>query len=632
MCSLNNHRHSYRRLATYLAWALVATGCQQPRTTLKAPGTNRAEIDGLISGLDDPQQDWAASAQLQKLGEPATAALVAHLRQDPFADDRHGNHSPTMKVLEKIGEPSLPVLAAALTPSLLQSEKTDDLQYVRSAILVMARINRGRAAENLIRIARSETNLNLRAEALDALLGPEKYPDTLSRTSRWEPCFNADRAPCPTDPEAASMATILRPMQPEISALLKEAPTPGIRLASAHILARWGADDFKNQGEHQLTALVMTEPLSVRKQAIQALGILQVPSSSVVLKKQIAGSNEELKRTIAEALFRLNDPGYFAVVCELMSSRQEDTRRWSIRLARDSHNLSFVPRLIDRLQDTGWNGTTTTTQSAGQGETVLRHTLKEDALEALARLTFENLGPNAEPWRRWWKANGTTSWESLLGQLVGDRLTEISHSEPYTTNQWMGELDEASNPAVLPFVEAFLHHARLDLSRIGPNLYSGGGGPPLVLPLLLELVNQNSVAARQLLYGCLAAKDLALRQYCPIAVAVFDRQRVLDGLVRELRDRDPMAAAQAAQSLVHLGDPRGIPTLIDELGAKESSRRALAYDTLKHYTQEDIPFDPDATIAARSEASGRWRQWWHINKTDFSVKVRAAQIDSEVFL
>jgi HEAT repeat protein len=621
----------HRWLLVLLAWALVATGCQQPRTTLESPGSDRAEIDGLISRLDDPQQNWAASAKLQKLGEPATAALVAHLRQDPFADDYHGNHSPTMKVLEKIGEPSLPVLAAALTPPLLQSGKTDDLQYVRSSILVMARINRGCAAESLIRIARSETNLNLRAEALDVLLGPEKYPGTLSRTSRWEPCFNASRAPCPADPEDASMATILRTMQPEISTLLKEAPIPGIRLASALILARWGAADFKNQGEDQLIALVMTEPLAVRKQAIQALGILQVRSSSDVLKKQIAGSNEELKRTIAEALFRLNVPGYFVVVCELMSSRQEDTRRWSIHLARESHNLSFVPCLIDRLQDTGWNGTTTTTQSAGHGETVLRHTLKEDALEALARLTFQNLGPNAESWRRWWEANRTTSWETLLGQFVGDRLTEIPRSEPYTTNQWMGQLDEASNPAVLPFVEAFLNHPRLDLSRIGPNLYSGGGDPPLVLPLLLELVNQDSATARDLLYGCLAAKDLALRQYCPTAVAIFDRQRALDFLVAELSDRDPMAAAQAAQSLVHLGDPQGIPTLIDELGAKETAQRAIAYDTLKHYTQEDIPFNPDAPIAARSEASRRWRQWWHNNRAEFSVKVRAAQIDSEVF-
>jgi hypothetical protein len=113
---------------------------------------------------------------------------------------------------------------------------------------------------------------------------------------------------------------------------------------------------------------------------------------------------------------------------------------------------------------------------------------------------------------------------------------------------------------------------------------------------------------RHFLYGCLAAKDLALRQHCAIAVAVFDRQGALDCLVAGLWDRDPMASAQAAQSMVHLGDPPGIPTLIDELDAKESARRAIAYDTLKHYTQEGIPFDPDAPIAARSEVSKRWRQ------------------------
>ena len=589
----------------------------------------------LISQLGDPKKDWAAAARLQKLGEPATAALVGHLRQDPFADHYHGNHSPTMKVLEKIGEPALPVLSAALSPPLLQSRKNDDVLYVRSVILVMARITRSLAAQDLLRIAHSAADLNLRTQALGALLGWEEYPGTMSRTSRWESCFHAFqvyRPPCPNDSEVGSMATALRPMLPDISALLKEASTPGIRLAAAHLLARWGTDDFKRQGERQLIALAADEPSYVRTQAIQALGMLQIRSSSDVLKKQAVNSGEELKRTIAEALFRLGDPGYFALVGELMSSGNEETRRWAIHLARESHNTSFVPLLIDRLQDRGWNGTTTSTERAGHKEIVVRHTLAEDALETLHRLTFQNLGPDATQWHQWWEMNKATSWESLLNQFVQNRLTEIAGAEPYIINQWMDQLAEADNPAVVPFVEAFLNHRRLDLSMIGPNLYSGGGDPPPVLPLLLELVHQDSASARHLLYGCLAANDFDLHNNCPFAVAVFDRQRALDWLVGQLKDRNRNAAAQAAQSLVHLGDPRGIPTLIDELASLDSGRRFLAYDTLKHFTQEDIPYDPNGPVAARSEASGLWRQWWHDNKDDFNVRVRAAQIDSEVFI
>jgi HEAT repeat protein len=624
--------HAYRMLAKCLAVALVATGCQEPRAGHEVPESNPAAIDTLISRLGDPHQDWAASARLQKLGQPAIEALVARLRQDPFADYYHGNHSPTMKALEKIGEPSLAVLAAALTP-LLQSTERQDLQYMRSTILVMARINRGRAAESLIRIARSETDPTLRAEALEALLGREGYAAPLSITSRWEPCFGPPRfrAPCPKDPDTVSMTRTLQPMLPEIAALLKEAPTPRIRLASAQILGRWGGDDFKNQGENQLIALVMAES-SVRRQAIQALGMLRVRSSSGVLKKQVAGSDDELKLAIAESLFRLNDPGYFAIVSELMSSKKEDTRRWAIQLARYSHNTAFVPRLIDRLQDAGWNGITTSTWSAGHEENVLHHPLAEDAAEALGRLTFQDFGTNAELWHRWWETNKTTSWESLLSQFVQNRLTDLPSAEPYTANQWMTHSAEADSPAVLRFVEAFLNDPRLDLGRVGPNLFSGGGDPPPILPLLLELENRNSAAARHLLYECLAAKDYALRQYCPFAVAVFDRQRALDWLVAQLKDRDPWVAAQAARSLVYLGDARGIPTLIDELGAKESARRAIAYDTLKHYTQEDIPFDPEAPVATRSDVRERWRQWWHESNADFIVKVRAAQIDSEVYL
>ena len=152
------------------------------------------------------------------------------------------------------------------------------------------------------------------------------------------------------------------------------------------------------------------------------------------------------------------------------------------------------------------------------------------------------------------------------------------------------------------------------------------------LPLLLELVHQGSTGARHILYGCLAAKDFALHNNCPFAVAVFDRQRALDWLAGQLKDRDRNAAAQAAQSLVHLGERQGIPILIDELASEDSTRRSLAYDTLKHFTQQDIPYDPNGQVAARTEASGLWRQWWQENKDDFNVRVRAAQTDSEVFL
>jgi HEAT repeat protein len=253
-------------------------------------------------------------------------------------------------------------------------------------------------------------------------------------------------------------------------------------------------------------------------------------------------------------------------------------------------------------------------------------------LEALRRLTFEDFGASAEPWRRWVKTHTSASWESLLNQFVQSRLIELPRAEPHIMNGWMDQLAEADNAAVLPFVDGLLNHPALHLGSLGPNLFSGGGGPPPVLLLLLELTDRGSTSAKQLLYHCLTTMDSSLRDHAPFAVAVFDRKTSLDWLVAQLKDRDPGSAAQAARSLVHLGDRRGIPRLIDDLSAADQAQSYLAFMTLKHYTQEDILFDPDAPLAARRDMSPPWRQWWDDHKADFTVNVRAAQIDSEVFM
>jgi hypothetical protein len=63
--------------------------------------------------------------------------------------------------------------------------------------------------------------------------------------------------------------------------------------------------------------------------------------------------------------------------------------------------------------------------------------------------------------------------------------------------------------------------------------------------------------------------------------------------------------------------------------ASENGARFVSFETLKHYTQEDIQFDPEAPLAARQEAYLKWRQWWRGQSGNFKVNVRAAQIDAE---
>ena len=144
------------------------------------------------------------------------------------------------------------------------------------------------------------------------------------------------------------------------------------------------------------------------------------------------------------------------------------------------------------------------------------------------------------------------------------------------------------------------------------------------------IVTRGALAARALLSQCSTSKDFVLREPCPLAVAVFDRPAALDLLLRRSKDANPDTVAQAAQSLVQLGDARGIPTLIENLMASESGRRFLSFETLKHFTQEDIGFNPDAPLPARREAYLKWRQGWQDQKGNFNVNLRAARIDGDI--
>ena len=77
-----------RTLVAFLVWAALAAGGQAraiPAEILATP----AELAELVSQLATDKQ-WSASSRLQKLGAPAIAALIAHLRRDPFADRDHG--------------------------------------------------------------------------------------------------------------------------------------------------------------------------------------------------------------------------------------------------------------------------------------------------------------------------------------------------------------------------------------------------------------------------------------------------------------------------------------------------------------------------------------------------------------
>jgi HEAT repeat protein len=412
-----------------------------------------------------------------------------------------------------------------------------------------------------------------------------------------------------------------------------------VRVAAAQLLALWGVGALRSAGEQELlTYAGRPDDAHTQEVAIRALGLLGVDAARDVIKTRTTEGNRSVKRAAAQALVRLKDDGYVPITLDLMKppppnprnlSRPElfdediYLRQWAIECASQSHNVAFVPSLIDLLPDRSWNGSTTSTTVGGQ-RVETRHTFGEDALAALRMLTFQDFDSDPQPWREWWALNRNNDWRTQLTRFVEDLMPQFSTAEPWVMNEWIGKLEDADDPAVLPFLTAYFRHPRFNMSEVGPNTFSGGGATPPALVLLLNLASQGSGEARQLLYECSDTSDYPLAIECPRIVAVFDRQEAVERLRALLSGPHRYWAANA---LVQLGDPQGIPALIEELEAPDGSAQSLAFLDLQHYTQEDIPYDANASAEARKAAADEWRRWWRSTGTNFTVKTRAARVD-----
>jgi hypothetical protein len=208
-------------------------------------------------------------------------------------------------------------------------------------------------------------------------------------------------------------------------------------------------------------------------------------------------------------------------------------------------------------------------------------------------------------------ANRTTEWKTLQTRRGEELIPQLVTAEPWQMNEWMTELAATDDPAVLPFMTAYFRHPRFDISRHRPNSAADGDGERRFVRLLLNLTSQGSLEARALLYECSDRIDLPVSITCSRMVALLDRQR---GLERIHAGLGQSFKRYAAQTLVELGDARGIPAIIDLLA--EDATREDGFRILRRYTQEDLP-----------ENAAAWQEWWRGAASTFAVNTKAARID-----
>jgi hypothetical protein len=511
------------RRAHLAAVLLACSFATVPGRGQQAPGQTRPEIssdiDTLIK-LSSSQRrarliGWSAASRLQKLGPPAADALAASLRQDVW-EDGHGNLSPIEEALAKMGEVGVAAIDRALTPALLASTGPSDpnrvipgdaLQVGRSTH-VLARMGADLSAPTLVRIARTARHPGVRELALAGLIGPNsKYLAMIPRSTSLEfgSCESRSWTECPFD-SVRRLGTAVQPVLGDIANVLRQEPDLRVRVVAAEVLVRWGEGALRAAGEQELIALAARDPQYIRRDSIVALGRYGVEGARDLLRQQAALPDDRLGMELAEALVRMRDPASVPLVTRLMAT--ERTAQWAIEFAGRSRDVAFVPSLIDRVGDT-----TPTGRTDANSETVRppqTPTVGSDALAALRALTFQDFGPDPAQWRAWWASNRDANWQTHLTRFVAQTTPKVPASENWVTNEWMDRLAGAPDPAVLPFVVAYLRHPRLYPDAIRPpadappgrsgDVWVRGrfGVPPVVVTLLLELVGRGSVEARQL--------------------------------------------------------------------------------------------------------------------------------------
>lgn len=590
-----------------------------------APAPVRAgDCDDLarrVAELSIPAASWPASAVLQRCGPSAIALLVDRLAADPFADRHHGNHSATMKALEKIGPAALPALAGFLTDERLADSSAG--AACLSALLVTRRIAPAQAVPHAVRAVR-RGSAPLRLEALRLLLGSEFYFGRLTFGG-----FGVPRLP-PTQEERAALDSALR----EAAAALRdlridpgEGPWPTIALGE--LWARWGDPTLRARGLDALTRAARDVVSGMSGSALLALARAGALDGQLEAALWAAGRPAYERAELADTLLVVGaSPAARelarTLIVGLLGDSDPTQRARAIGVAGRSRELLLVPPLIERLGDDGPSRTTTTVDGKSSA-----HPLSEAALEALERLTHAELGPDAAAWRRWWAEHGDRDRRELYSAALRRAEGGFIELQPWRRNLLVESLAEP-DAAFLPLARTWLRSSDLDSSQVAMHSYRGGmGHEHAVITALAELAMEGDENARALLLEATTIRDAPLAAAARWAVALFDRPRALAALRAEMSR--PGCQWDTARDVAALGDRGAIDEWLGCLADENETLRALAFPDLRSYTQRELPFDAAASPAERAAQLAAWRRWWSGVPEDWSPRVRAAQIDGEDF-
>ena len=616
--------------ARVMAFALMAlssstgTGQQPPK-----PAAD------LIAALDDPSTAWAATTRFARAGSDVVPML---LTSGPSLMGPHGHLSARGLALAKRGPSVIPDVARRLR-ALADETRVDERVEASALIAVLAALG-APAVPALVAAAEQSRDAAVRRTALDAIVrlepGPRVFGQILSAWHTWHPAddrlHRLERAITPLLPR------IERIMERNAAGWIPERTAP--HSPAAYLLARWARGRMRAQGLAALTGLARAESEYGDWTSAALLARVDAASAAAVLRDLAPGragsehARDERLLRIAVALHQLGKSDYPQWLDAPLSSSSPDVVTAALEFVARSGDLRLTDRAIALLDDmTPARGERVETID---GKTVrTRRRVRDAALDALRRLTFQDLPAEQESWRVWVRGSTGATQSMLLRAWLSRRMPRVTTAPIWEVNAWIASLSHVRDPQILPLIDAYLRRDDLDPSRTGPQSgsVSGGGGPaglhgPAVVTLLLEGARADVPGFLARLRSCLAATEPRVRMFGALALSAFDRRRGVEQLAREAAAGEPWHRHRAGEFLLQLGDARGIPPTLDRLDRDSAAGRQFACRDLRWHTQQPMPCnDPDADV--RAAQSARWRRWWSENRASFRVRVAEAALDRE---
>ena len=579
----------------------------------------------LVAGLDNPETEWRATAELQ--AAPA-ATLPLLLQPGRVASGPHDRWTAHMLALAKFGEPAI----ASITERAIAILKQGDSEAIGAAHpLIKALGSMGPAAlPALLQIAETSTIPYVTFDALDEIVRLEPRTSTFGQVlSPW--LFWS-----PADDRVNELRRQLVPQLPRLRKLMESAlaqwkpQSHAPHRAAAYLLARWGEGGTRARGLQVLEELARAdEPFYSNLESIRLLHALRFPETASLIRRTALSvpNTNDLKGhyflSMAIALHQLGDRNYAPLLSAALGDARPSVRMDAARLVASSADISNVALLVPLLDD----------HAELNGRTVA-----QVALESLQKLTLAQLGTDPTSWRTWFNTNREVSRDTLVARRIKAHLDLVRQVPIWEANRLIEEFDGSDGAALLPLIDRYLDRRDLNAGAIGPNTSraSGDSGPigihgPRVVTLLLDMTIRRVPGALQRLTQCLDTADPQVRMFGALALSAFDRPRAVERLAIEAKASEAWHRSRASGFLLQLGDRRGIPGRLEGLASDEEAARMFACRDLRVYTQESLPCDARASAFDRAANVRAWHTWWERNEATFRVKSRAAELDLHVF-